>query len=108
MVTSTVIKNRICSYELPLSKTNPPRIDPSLPSDSLIRPGESVFCIFSESEGDVNLKKIIRPDSDFQETYESTAKETNLYIVEGNITIEENDLYLSNLKIWDVFQVAEE
>lgn len=107
MENSNDIRNKICLYELPLTETNPPRIEPSISSyESLIRPGENVFCIFSETEGKISLEKIFRPDDNFQETYESTSKETDLYIVEGFITIKDNDVYLTNIKLWDVYQMA--
>lgn len=109
MVNSEKIKDEIHSYELDLKESNPPRLEPSDSSfESLIRPGENVFCIFSEESSELELEKLIRPESDFQNTYESTSKDKTLYIVEGFITIENNDVYLENIKIWDVFQRAEE
>lgn len=108
MDTSEEIKSKIRSYSLPLEQLNPPRISSdSIEDKKLIRPGEQIICIFGEQDSDITLEKATRCDSDFNAIYESVSKDQDLYIIEGLITIQDNDLYLTNIQIWDTYTKME-
>lgn len=104
-----VIIQKIVNYPLPVVQSTPPRFscDSATHNGSDIREGQDVFAIFSEESdsGEIELEKLCCTSCSFQDAYESTRKDRNLYVIEAEIKTQASMTgCLTKVYVWDVYE----